>query len=216
MHFVDIYMTRPIIEKSQISLLVHVNFKSSFLFHRHRWLTHHTCRVSWKYHFNFFFKSFPRNICNIHFVPVFSRIFVIVSMLFQRLRLYFLHLTKTRTATWLLKKLQLYCSQGSSVQMYPTMLYKRSCGKSKKGVSRGTGKSSQNTFWVAILINLLGKDTKKQQYWFIPVKNEQKVTACRSATRSHRKSWVIKNSPREWHFSRYFWRKVSFIVYRSY
>lgn len=121
--------------------------------------------------FQFFFKSFPRNICNIHFVPVFSRIFVIVSMLFQRLRLYFLHLTKTRTATWLLKKLQLYCSQGSSVQMYPTMLYKRSCGKSKKGVSRGTGKSSQNTFWVAILINLLGKDTKKQQYWFIPVKN---------------------------------------------
>lgn len=171
LHFVDVYMTRPIIEKSQISLLVHVNFKSSFLFHRHRWLTHHTCRVSWKYYFNFFFKSFPRNICNIHFVPVFSRIFVIVSMLFQRLRLYFLHLTKTRTATWLLKKLQLYCSQGSSVQMYPTMLYKRSCGKSKKGVSRGTGKSSQNTFWVAILINLLGKDTKKQQYWFIPVKN---------------------------------------------
>lgn len=121
--------------------------------------------------FQFFFKSFPRNICNIHSVPVFSRIFVIVSMLFQRLRLYFLHLTKTRTATWHLKKLQLYCSQGSSVQMYPTMLYKRSCGKWKKRVSRRTGKSSQNTFWVAILINLLGKDTKKQQYWFIPVKN---------------------------------------------
>lgn len=121
--------------------------------------------------FQFFFKSFPRNICNIHSVPVFSRIFVIVLMLFQRLRLYFLHLTKTRTATWHLKKLQLYCSQGSSVQMYPTMLYKRSCGKSKKGVSRGSGKSSQNTFWVAIPFNLLGKDTKKQQYWFIPVKN---------------------------------------------
>lgn len=171
LHFVDIYMTRPIIEKSQISSLVHVNFKSLFLFHRHRWLTHHTCRVSWKYYFNFFKNHFRGTFVIFILFLVFSRIFVIVLMLFQRLRLYFLHLTKTRTATWHLKKLQLYCSQGSSVQMYPTMLYKRSCGKSKKGVSRGTGKSSQNTFWVAILINLLGKDTKKQQYWFIPVKN---------------------------------------------
>lgn len=121
--------------------------------------------------FQFFKNHFRGTFVIFILFLVFSRIFVIVLMLFQRLRLYFLHLTKTRTATWHLKKLQLYCSQGSSVQMYLTMLYKRSCGKSKKGVSRETGKSSQNTFWVAILINLLGKDTKKQQYWFIPVKN---------------------------------------------
>lgn len=137
--------------------------------------------------FQIFLKSFPRNICNIHSVPVFSRIFVIVSMLFQRLRLYFLHLTKTRTATWHLKKLQLYCSQGSSVQMYPTMLYKRSCGKSKKGVSRGTGKSSQNTF--------LSSDTNKSAW-----KRYQETTilvySSKKLTKSYGMSFCNQSSPK--------------------
>lgn len=108
-------------------------------------------------------------------------------MLFQRLRLYFLHLTKTRTATWHLKKLQLYCSQGSSVQMYPTMLYKRSWGKSKKRVSRMDRKELSEYF--------MSRDTTKSA-WKRYQETTVLVYSSKKLTKSYGMSFCNQISPK--------------------